>query len=286
VCAVKSIVTRVSGPDSSEILILPPAGSRVPQQFRNVISSATAYQSILAQIQNFRGQIYLEDGAITRAELAADGRHVLPIDQRSWHVMSIEKNGEIGGCLRFLEESTDCRFEDLWLHKAALATSPSLGAKVRRAVEDEMARAREERLRFGEVGGWAVSKSRRGSLEALRIVLSTYGLLQLLGGCKGLATATVRHGSAGILRKIGLASLWAGDTQVPPYYEPQYGCLMEMLTFDSRRANGKFMDWIQELSSHLTTASVIWSGRPAPIPNMRNGVTADNALCFAEGAVA
>ena len=149
----RSIVTRVSGPDSSEIIILPPAGSRVPQQFRNVISSATAYQSILAQIQNFRGQIYLEDGAITRAELAADGRHVLPIDQRSWHVMSIEKNGEIGGCLRFLEESTDCRFEDLWLHKAALATSPSLGAKVRRAVEDKMARAREERLRFGEVGG-------------------------------------------------------------------------------------------------------------------------------------
>ena len=228
----------------------------------------------------------MEDGAVTMSELAPDGRHVLPIDERSWHVMAVEKTGEISGCLRFLEESTASRFDDLWLHRASVVRCPALGSKVRRAIEGEMARARRERVRFGEVGGWAISKNRRGSWEALRIVLSTYGLLQLLGGCIGLATATVRHGSAGILRKIGLASLWAGDTPVPPYYEPQYGCHMEMLTFDSRRANSRFMDWIEELSSHLTTVSVIWSGRPAPIPHMLNGVTADCVSCYAKSAVA
>lgn len=205
----------------------------------------------------------MEDGAVQPCELTPDSRHVLPIDQHSWHVISIEKNGELSGCLRFLEESHASRFDELWLHDAAVAHCPSVGAKIRQAVEGEMARARKERLRFGEVGGWAISKHRRCSWEALRIVLSTYGLLQLLGGCIGLATATVRHGSAGILRKIGLGTLFAGDTPVAPYYEPQYGCQMEMLRFDSRRANSRFNGWIEELTWQMADASVIASGQQA-----------------------
>src|SRR5215469_17533546 len=106
---------RVSGPESTEIMVLPPAGSRVPRQFRNVVSSGKVYRSILSQIQMFRGRIYLDDGAIAPEELSPDGRHILEIDERSWHIIAIEKSGEISGCLRFLEESTDARFDDLWL---------------------------------------------------------------------------------------------------------------------------------------------------------------------------
>ena len=264
----KSKITRVSGPDSTEIMVLPPAGSRVPSLFQNVISSGKVYRSVLSQIQIFRGAIYWEDGAIARDELSLDGRHVLAIDEQSWHVIAVEKSGEISGCLRFLEESTANRFDDLWLRQAAVASCPSAGPEVRRAVENEIARAREERVRFGEVGGWAISAHRRCGWEALRIVLSTYGLLQLLGGCIGMATATVRHGSADILRKIGLSRLCAGEAPLPPYYDPQYGCLMEMLTFDSRRANGRFMGWIDELASHLTSVSVIASepSHRSPVP--------------------
>lgn len=282
----KSIVARVSGPDSSEIVILPPVGSCLPRQFRNVVSNAAAYDSILSHIQRFRGRIYLEDSAVQPGELTPDGRHVLPIDQQSWHVISIEKNGELSGCLRFLEESNASRFDDLWLHGAAVAHCPSLGPKVRQAVEGEMERARKECLRFGEVGGWAISKHRRCGWEALRIVLSTYGLLQFLGGCIGLATATVRHGSAEILRKIGLASLSAGDMPVAPYYEPQYGCLMEMLSFDSRRANGRFIEWIEELTSGMADASVIASGRPVR-PRMWNAAQVSHSpSALAKSAVA
>jgi hypothetical protein len=283
---VKSIVARISGPDSSEIAILPPLGSFVPRQFRNVVSNAVAYDSILSHIQRFRGRIYLEDGAIQPGELTADQRHVLPIDQRSWHVISIEKNGELSGCLRFLEESDASRFEDLWLHGAAVAHCPSSGPRVRRAVEGQMERARKERLRFGEVGGWAISKHRRCSWEALRIVLSTYGLLQFLGGCVGLATATVRHGSADILRKIGLGSLCAGDMPVAPYYEPQYGCLMEMLCFDSRRANGRFNGWIEELTSQMADTSVIASGQPARLRAWNRVSVENSASGLAKSAAA
>ena len=255
----KSIVTRVSGSNSTEIVVLPPAGTTVPGVFRNVISNSAAYRSVLSQVQRFRGRIYLEDGAIMAGELTPDGRHMLPVDYQSWHVIAVEKTGEISGCLRFLEESTATRFEDLFLRGAAIAHCPALGPTVRRAVEDEMERARREDVRFGEVGGWAISENRRSGWEALRIVLSTYGLLQLLGGCIGLATATVRHGSARILRKIGLAALSSGDAALAPYYEPRFGCLMEMLRFDSRRANERFTEWIEELTSYLPTASVIAS---------------------------
>ncbi len=282
----KSILTRVSGPQSTEIMVLPPAGAVVPTQFQNVVSSRSVYRSVLSQIQLFRGRIYAEDGAIEPSELTPDGRHVLPIDERSWHVIAVEKSGAISGCLRFLEESTASRFDDLWLHQAAVADCPSVGPKVREAVEREMIRARQERVRFGEVGGWAISEERRCGWEALRIVLSTYGLLQLLGGCIGMATATVRHGSADILRKIGLARLRAGELTVDPYYDPQYGCLMEMLKFDSRHANQRFTGWIEELASHLTTACVIATGGVAPRPLVHQGVLAGRVHHLANTAVA
>jgi hypothetical protein len=107
------------------------------------------------------------------------------------------------------------------------------------------------------VGGWAVAEERRGTLEPLRIILATYGLLELMGGCVGIATATFRHCSAGILRRIGLASLLAGETEMPPYYDSQYRCEMEVLRFDSRFPNAKYRDWVAQLSSVLSTAPVI-----------------------------
>jgi len=228
----------------------------------------------------------LEDGAITPQELTPDGRHVLPIDKQSWHVLSIDRTGAVAGCLRFLEESSASRFEDLWLRSAAVARCPAAGLKVRKAIEDEMARARDERLRFGEVGGWAISKERRHGSEALRIVLSTYALLQLLGGCIGLATATVRHGSAEILKKIGLSKLCTEDASVEAYYEPQYDCLMEMLRFDSRRANGRFMGWIEELRSHMAGVSVIAYGEPMPLFPIWGAAPVDARHLLAKAAMA
>ncbi|HEY2016105.1 MAG TPA: hypothetical protein VGH38_21530 [Bryobacteraceae bacterium] len=120
-----------------------------------------------------------------------------------------------------------------------------------------MDRARRMRIRFGEVGGWAVAESHRWTLEPLRIILATYGLLQLLGGCSGVATATFRHSSAMILRKIGLTSLESDGAELPPYYDPNYRCHMEVLRFDSRFPNPKYREWVSELAASLASAPVI-----------------------------
>jgi len=166
-------------------------------------------------------------------QLAPDGRHELAEDQRSWHILLLDNGGRVGGCLRYVEAEAMARFDQLWIHQCALARCPVWGTKFRRAVEMEMARARCKGFGFGEVGGWAVREDRRRTIDPLRMVLAACGLFRRLGGCAGLATATVRHGSASILRRIGLTSLSADGLEIPSYYDPRYRCHMEALRFDS-----------------------------------------------------
>jgi hypothetical protein len=207
-------------------------------------------------MQRFRGGVYLHDGAVLAHELTKDGRHCQPIDDRSWHVLTLDAGGSICACLRFYEQDGDARFDHMWLRHSAMADSPTWGGMLRHIVELEILRAEFEHLRFGEVGGWAIAPERRMTMEPLRTILATYGLLELLGGCLGVATATRRHSSAPILRKIGLAPLNLNGQEMPAYYDPRYRCDMEVLAFDSRHPNPKFRNWIEELSEHLSAAPV------------------------------
>jgi hypothetical protein len=129
-----------------------------------------------------------------------------------------------------------------------------------------MARARERKLGFGEVGGWAVAEGQRWTLEPVRIILATYGLLQLNGGCSGVATATFRHSSAEILRRIGLTPLQADGVPLPPYFDPHYGCDMEVLFFDSRFPNAKYRASVAGLSEILAESPVVCRER-VPMPH-------------------
>jgi hypothetical protein len=190
--------------------------------------------------------------------MTSDGRHVSPVDERSWHVVSLDTDGHVCACLRFLEESHARGFDDLWVRHAAAARSKQ-GVRFRRAEEREIAGARQVGVKFGEVGGWAVAESHRRTTEPLRIILATYGLLELLGSCVGVATATWRHSSAEILRRIGLTTLASDSGVLPPYYDPNYDCEMELLRFDSRTPNPKYRDMVSELGARLKMAPVICS---------------------------
>jgi hypothetical protein len=220
-------------------------------------------------MQRLRGSVYLRDGAIQQDELTADGRHRLSVDEYSWHILLLDGAKRVTGCLRYLEERQASRFDELWIRQSALTDCPVWGRKFRRAVEHEMEQASRKQMSFGEVGGWAVAEERRGTVDALRMVLATCGLFRLLGGCVGLATATVRHGSAAILRRIGLTPLTLNGQELPSYYDPQYRCQMEALRFDSDFPNVKYAKAIDELSDIMELMPLIscesrapeWSGR-------------------------
>ena len=253
----------------TQLIVLPPRGLAVPGVFRNIDFNPSRRERLLAEMQRFRGGVYAADGAIQPSDLTADGRHKLSADEDSWHVLSLDAAGGVCACIRYLEETHAVGFDDLWVRQAVLAQCPSLGRKFRLAVEGEMGRARDIGVAFGEVGGWAVAPEHRWTVEPLRMILATYGLLELLGGCVGVATATFRHGSATILRRIGLQSLSLDGEPLPPYYDPHYGCPMEVLRFDSRFPSPKYHGWVQELGKSLADAVVIPAeARVAPQPGL------------------
>jgi hypothetical protein len=212
-------------------------------------------------MQRFRGGIYLQEGAILPQQLTSDGRHALPVDEESWHVLTLNEGGKICACLRVHQQPGLQAFEELPVFRSSLTQCPTWGAKLRHAVETQIQCARKSHLRFGDVGGWAIAADRRRTLEPLRTILAGYSLMEHLGGVAGIVTATCKHGSAQILRKLGLRPLQSNGETIPAYYDPHYNSEMEVLHFDSRLPNPRYRAWIAELCGLLSNAPVIRAER-------------------------
>jgi hypothetical protein len=89
------------------------------------------------------------------------------------------------------------------------------------------------------------------------MALAAYSLGQLFGGAVGVSTATRRHCSSSILRRIGGKSLENAGIAIPPYYDPQYKCDMEILRFHSWKPNPRYLVWIEEIGRSLQHIPVI-----------------------------
>ena len=53
----------------------------------------------------------------------------------------------------------------------------------------------------------------------------------------------------------------AGGEELPPYFDPHYGCQMEVLEYDSRFPNPKYRDKVVELSACLAQAPLVCHDR-------------------------
>src|SRR5450432_2337128 len=127
----------------TRFVVLPPTSVvAISGQFLNVEVDSRRHHELFAEMQRFRGSVYLSDGAIRSADLT-DGRHKVCIDEHSWHVLSIDSSGRICACLRFLEERNASGFDDMFVRHAALSECPKFGSRFRGAVETEMERARQ-----------------------------------------------------------------------------------------------------------------------------------------------
>jgi hypothetical protein len=253
-----------------QMILLAPSLSGVPDAFRYADVQPVRHRELLAEMQQLRGSVYLQDGAIETSQLTPDGRHVLPVDERSWHVLTLDAQGQVCGCSRYLEHSNRVSFWQLELVKSALAQSASWGRKLQAAVEGEIAHARRRQVPYVEVGGWALSEQLRCTTEALRIALGTYSLAKILGGCIGISTVTVRNCSSSILRRIGGSALDIAGEILPRYFDPQYRCDMEILRFDSHAPNPRFREWIDRIKTQLLGVPVVcagagWSGFMEPV---------------------
>jgi hypothetical protein len=253
-----------------ELVLLAPAGCFIPEWFTRRYVDRDRHALCLNEVQRVRGRIYLADGALEPSQLTADGRHVQHTDYDSWHLLAVDRNGEVQGCARYRHLTGDVEFDDLGVRESSLARCDRWGVSLRAAVESEIVRAKRSGTAFSEVGGWAIVPERRCTPGALRIAMATYSLAQILGGCLGISTATERHHSSAILRRIGGRSLEHGGTELPSYYDPQYRCQMEVLRFDSSSPDTSCRRWVAQLRKGLAEVSVVVARDPSdnhyPLP--------------------
>jgi hypothetical protein len=247
----------------TRLLLLAPPGAVIPTFFRNVEVDAARHNQFVREMQRLRGNVYLEDGAVEAHQLSAGGCHETPEDDQSWHLLTLDERQRVTGCAWYREHEATVRPHHLRVRSCPLARMKEWRDTLRAAIETEIAHARRENLRYAEVGGWAVAKEARSTSQSLVLALAGFSLGRICGGCLGITTATVRHCSSTILRRLGGAPLQAGTATVPPYYDPKYKCEMEILRFDSRAPNARYAEFVETLRRSMANVQVI-ALPPAP----------------------
>jgi hypothetical protein len=204
----------------------------------------------------------MQDGAIQSSDLVGDDRHIQPADDQAWHLLTVDENEAVVACIRYFAHEASVKFSELSVASSYIARSAELGPSVREAVENELDCARRRGVWYVELGGWAVCESLRCTTEAIRTLLTVYALSQVRGGAVGLSSATTRHRSSSILRRVGGRPLRARGGEVSSYYDAQYACEMELLSFDSESPNERYASWIKDCREGLRQIPVL-VGAPA-----------------------
>ena len=176
----------------------------------------------------------------------------------------VDRARRVTGCAWYLEHRSDVRVRDLRVRNSPLARMSEWRGKLWKGVEAELNRARAAQLNYAEVGGWAVSEQSRCTSEGLVLALAGYSLGRICGDCLGITTATVRHCSSSILRRLGGAPLQTEGGAIPSYYDPRYKCEMEILRFDSRSPTRNTAS-IEGLREKMATVPVIMREAAAPV---------------------
>ena len=250
----RSLLERqIAAVDDRLILIAPPE-REIPSTFQNICRDAQRHQSYLHDVQRFRGGIYLGDGAIR--SLSHDGRHQTPEDDRSWHVLRLDEQDRITACIWYLEHHGPMSIDRLRVSDCPLMDHQDWSGQLHGAMASEFGRARAEGVPYAEIGGWAVASGRRCSVEGIMLALSAFSLGRIFGGAIGMAAATARHASATILRRLGGSLLECDGREVPAYFDPRYGCEMELLRFDSRRTHPRYDHMVEALADRLSRVAV------------------------------
>lgn len=178
-------------------------------------------------------------------------------DEESWHLLLVDESKQVIGCAKYLVHESNVPYHRLKVSQTPLAHDPIWGEKLQRAVEADLRRIREEKLSYVEVGGWALAEEWRGTRAALEILVGSFALAQIWGGAMGSCTATVRHSSSSMLRRLGGSSFEISGDPIPAYEDAHYGCTMELLRFDYRTPAQRFLPLITPLKASLRKCRVV-----------------------------
>lgn len=235
--------------------MLAPRGAAISPTFRNVTYDDAQYDRLLHAMQRMRGAIYVGDGAVPAEHLAADGCHRTPEDERGWHLLWKDDAGHVAACAWYMEHAGTPSVGRLRVGQCPL--EGEWRDRLWAAVEFSLEQAAAAGLKFAELGGLAIDTSLRNTPAVVIIVLAAYALSRSLGGALAMTTATVRHSSSTILRRLGGGPLEVAGEPLPPYYDARYRCAMELLRFDSREPAGRYVRHVDDLGDRLAHVPVL-----------------------------
>ena len=248
--AVPALVSR------NRLVVLAPRAHILAGSFASTATSVAgrSHEDLLAEVQRLRAKVFVKEGTVRQSAITLDGRHVTPLDDTSWHLVLTGPAGEVLGCVRYTIYPETAGFDDLPFRDHPLAHSTT---RFRAAVESVLVRARQSRRGFAQAGMWALAEEARIGSNALRMVLGTFALAQLLGDCYAICTAVLKHHSAMILQRLGAQPLRYGSAELGVYYDPHYQCDLRLLLFDSRKPNSRFAGMTSEILAELAKSAVI-----------------------------
>jgi hypothetical protein len=253
----------IAADDVSRFVVLAPQRAHFPFSSLKISRDRTRHEHLLGEMQRLRGRVALHENAVTASGLDASGRHRMHGDENSWHLLRLRRDGKLAGCARILVHPRNVIFPRLRIADSPVARCTVWARRMRSAVESELRHARRNDLITIEPGGWVVDEDLRGTCDAVSIAISTFAWAQILGNCVGFLTATVNHGSSAILRRLGGRTLQANGETIPRYFDPAWGCNMELLRFDTTSMNPKYHAALATARRRLLAAPVLSAEAPA-----------------------
>jgi hypothetical protein len=238
--------------------VIAPSELPLPAVFRNPCPDRLFYEATIAEIQRFRGRVYLEDGAIAASALDGQQRHFSDWDYRSWHLFILDPQTEICGCMR-ITSFRPLHHSELKLFELIQRMDAARGGRYAAALQSILNDNQALGLKTSEIGGWAVTETLRNTSKAMLLASAVWSLAQIVGRHVGFASATQRNRSAEILRRLGGSRLRHQGVELPPFFDGAYGCDMEILTFDSEKPAPEYEPTVVDLRDFLVNALVLSS---------------------------
>jgi hypothetical protein len=236
--------------------ILAPCSTDVPGNFRHSRVDTRLHEKLIFETQMVRGLALRECGP-AEVHLLPDGRHFQSIDTASWHILLQNGEGCTLGCARYRPLQGGAG--QLCASSSTIASSNRYGPVLKSGIENLIAGAKLRKKHYGEAGGWALCRELRGSTAAVNVALMTFALAEHLGSGLAITTATRKHHSASILCRIGAHRL----AELPAYYEPRYGSIIEVLHFDLPNSNPRYAAKLNTLREKILQTPVICSQEDA-----------------------
>jgi hypothetical protein len=236
-----------------ELIIIPPlfpsldVDCVIGETFPSIAEHCDAF----SEIQRFRGRVYVADSAIPASALDEKGRHSQDFDFENYHLCLRNLEGQIRGCFRLRLHPLGAAIRDLKLYDVIERMPRELADLSYGALAAVFELSSREGIRIGEVGGWAIDEKLRHHCAATLLPFAAWALYQVIGNAMVVASATTRHHSSAILKRMGGFALMYGGTKSPRFVDDFHGCELELLGFDSRRPHPKYEKLVAELKEVL-----------------------------------